>query len=80
MASRPGKLFWIEIGLSGAAAVLAIVTLISREWIELLTGWDPDHGSGALEWSLALGLAVIALILAALARFEYRRSHPATDT
>ncbi|NEA30677.1 DUF202 domain-containing protein [Streptomyces sp. SID13031] len=79
MTNNPGKLFWIELGLSAAAAALAILTLITREWIELLTGWDPDHGSGSLEWSLAVGLVVIALILAALARLEYRRSHPATN-
>jgi hypothetical protein len=73
MTAARGKLFWTEVGLSAAAATLAVFTLITREWIEVLTGWDPDHGSGSLEWAIALALAVVALILAVLARVEYRR-------
>jgi hypothetical protein len=79
MTANRGKLFWTEVGLSGAAAALALLTLITREWIEVLTGWDPDHGSGSLEWAIAVGLAVVALIFAVLARVEFRRAHPATD-
>jgi hypothetical protein len=37
MAGNQRRRFRLKGGLSAVAAVLAIVTLISREWIELLT-------------------------------------------
>lgn len=45
------------------AAALAVLTLISREWIEVMTGWDPDNGDGTMEWLLVRGLATVAVVL-----------------
>ena len=75
----PRKRFWIEAALSSAAAILFVVTLVSREWIELLTGWDPDHGDGSLEWAIVVGLAFGALIAGAAARVEWKRARPVVD-
>lgn len=69
--------FWWEVGLAAASAVLTIVTLISREWIELLFGVDPDGGDGSLEWLIVAGLAAAALLLAIAARLEWRRTSEA---
>jgi hypothetical protein len=65
--------FWIEVGLAVAAAGLAILTLITREWIELLFGVDPDQGSGALEWAIVIALFVASLALALIARWDRKR-------
>jgi hypothetical protein len=63
----------IEAALAVVSLLLAIVTAISAEWIEKLTGFEPDGGSGALEWGIALGFGAAALLLALLARRDHRR-------
>ena len=68
--------FWAAVVLGGISAVLATVTLISREWIELF-GVDPDNGDGSLEWAIVIVTAVIAAISLGWARLEWRQSHPA---
>ena len=80
MTGNQRRRFWVEAGLSAGTTVLAILTLISREWIEFLTGWGPDLGDGSLEWAIVLGLAVVALIAGVAARLEWGRAQPATDT
>lgn len=65
--------FWIEVALAVMAAGLAVLTLITREWIELLFGIDPDQGSGALEWALVAALFVASVALALIARWDRNR-------
>lgn len=63
--------YWIELALAVVGGLLFLLTLVSREWIEILTGWDPDGGSGALELAIALGLLAAAAVSALLARRDY---------
>jgi len=70
--------FWLQAGFSAAALVLTVVTLISREWIELLTGWDPDRGNGAVEWTIVAVLGLAAIVLGLAARKEWRRLRAVT--
>lgn len=69
--------YWVEIAVSAVAAVLLVLTLITREWIEVLTGVDPDGGSGTLEWALVAGFGVVAVGGIVAAVMERRRVVPA---
>lgn len=66
--------FWVMAVAGTAAAVLLVVTLISREWIEEVFGVDPDGGDGSLEWLVVLGLAAVTVVLGLGATVEWRRS------
>jgi hypothetical protein len=63
--------YWFEVVTAAIGAVLFVLTLVTREWIEILTGWDPDGGSGALELAIAIGLLAAAVISAVAARRDY---------
>ncbi len=69
--------YWIELGAAVLSAALLALTLVTREWIEVLTGFDPDGGSGALEWGIVAVLAAVAVVSAVVARVEWRRARPA---
>jgi hypothetical protein len=64
---------WTEGALAIATAVLAAATAISAEWIEWVTGLDPDGGSGALERGLVVALAAGAVALGVTAGRDFRR-------
>ncbi len=64
--------FWCEVGLCVLSAGLLAVTLVWHDWIEVVFGFDPDQGSGALEWMIAALSAAGAVSFAALARVELR--------
>lgn len=64
--------FWFETTVATLTAVLACITAVWPHWIEV-TGWDPDHSNGTLEWLVVAALATVALGSALLARAEWRR-------
>jgi hypothetical protein len=69
---RPVR-FWLEAGLAGVAGVLAVVTLLWRDWIELVFGVDPDGGNGSVEWLVVAVLLGAALAFGGLAAIDFRR-------
>jgi hypothetical protein len=62
-----------ETSLAVLTGVLGVLTPFWRDWIEVLTGWNPDHHSGSAEYALVAVLLVASLSCAAAARVSYRR-------
>jgi hypothetical protein len=59
--------------------LLAVVTVVWRDWIELVFGVDPDGGSGAAEWLIVLVLGIISVVSALAARSEWRQLAASTS-
>jgi hypothetical protein len=70
--------FWIELATGVTSAVLAVLTVLVPDWIEL-SGWDPDNHSGAAEWGLVGCLAVVSVasVLAASAELRHTAARSA---
>ena len=59
-----------ESALACLSALLAVTTLLWRDWIELVFRVDPDRGSGVLEWAVVGACVAMSVAFAALARRE----------
>jgi hypothetical protein len=66
--------FWFEAVTAAVGMALFVLTLFTREWLEALTGLDPDGGSGSVEVLLAVGLLAISAVATFGARRAYRRA------
>ena len=53
--------FWLETSMALVTSSLFVITLVQRDWIEIVFGVDPDSQSGALEW-LVVGALLVATI------------------
>ncbi len=66
----------VRIGLESAIALFAgalgVLTIFWHDWIEALTGWDPDHHNGSLEWLIVVALLAVAAVVGAVARRDWR--------
>jgi hypothetical protein len=65
--------FRLEATVATLALAAMTLTLVYPEWIERLLGFDPDHGSGLLEWgiSIALGALALAVLMGIMARRQF---------
>src|ERR1700730_10565363 len=80
MRSNFRRLFWVEIGLAAIAGLLALITPIFPDWIEFVSGWDPDQHNGSVEWMIVVGLFVVTVVMVALAAIEWRRTTATRST
>jgi hypothetical protein len=54
---------WAAV-VCASSFLVAVATLLWRNWIETVLGVDPDHGTGSLEWAMvALAFAVASILL-----------------
>jgi hypothetical protein len=79
-SKRLGPGFWAQSVMAGITGFLTILTLVWRDWIEGVFGFDPDHHNGSFEWKLVAIGAVLTAVFAALALHTWRRAavRPAT--
>jgi hypothetical protein len=68
MTKRQHALVQLETLLAAMTALLGFVTIFWRSWIEVITGWDPDHHSGAVEVFIVIGLLALSVILGLMAK------------
>jgi hypothetical protein len=66
--------FWFESALALVSLAALVLTLISKSWIETLTGLDPDAGSGAVEWAVAVVLTTVTISAVGMAHVELKRA------
>jgi hypothetical protein len=70
--------FWVEVGLAVFSAFLILLTLVWKDWIEIVFRVDPDHGNGSFEWLLVTLAIVGTVTFSTLARHEWERAQAAT--
>ena len=71
--------FWVEAAVAGLSTLAVLLTLAWPEWIEEVFGVDPDGGNGALEWAIVAVALILTLVLALMARTEWRRARAAPE-
>jgi hypothetical protein len=62
----------LESAIALCAGVIGVITIFWHDWIEALTGWDPDHHNGAFEWLIVAVLLAVAVIMGFMARRHWR--------
>jgi hypothetical protein len=62
----------LETAIAACAGILGVITIIWHDWIEALTGWDPDHHNGTFEWLIVAALLAVAIVLGVVARRHWQ--------
>jgi len=62
----------LETAVALFAGILGILTIFWHDWIEALTGWDPDQHNGTVEWIVVVGLLVVSAAIGLAARRHWR--------
>lgn len=69
--------FWLEAGMATVTSILFVITLVQRDWIEVVFGADPDNRNGTLEWLIVGVLLLVTITLFTLVSYEWRRARAA---
>ncbi len=61
-----------ETAIALLAGALGVLTIFWHDWIEALTGWDPEHHNGSFEAMIVAVLLLTAAAVGASARRVWR--------
>jgi hypothetical protein len=62
----------VEAAIAVFAGILGIVTVFWHDWIEALTGWDPDRDNGSFEWLIVAVLLAVAVAVGTVSRRHWK--------
>jgi hypothetical protein len=62
----------LEAIVALCAGILGTLTIFWHDWLEALTGWDPDHANGTVEWIVVIGLLTVSAAMGLVARRHWR--------
>jgi hypothetical protein len=62
----------LETAIALIAGTLGVLTIFWRDWIEAVTGWDPDYYNGSLEWLIVAALLAVSAVFGVAARRDWR--------
>jgi DMSO/TMAO reductase YedYZ heme-binding membrane subunit len=73
MLRSRGARFWLETVVALLSGILGVLSVFWRDWIERVTGWDPDRHTGSVEWAIIAALLIVSVAMALRARSEWQR-------
>ena len=62
----------LETAVALCAGILGVLTIFWLDWIEALTGWDPDHNNGTFEWLIVAALLAVSIVMGVVARRHWQ--------
>ncbi len=72
--------FWLEISMATVTGILFVITMIWRDWIEIVFNVSLDNGTGSFEWLIVGVLLAVTITLSVLARYEWHRAQNTMST
>ena len=64
---------WLKTFIGAGTGVLSVVTPIWPDWIEAISGWDPDHHDGSAEWMIVTALLLVTATMLAMVAREWQQ-------
>ena len=64
---------WLKTFIGAGTGVLSVVTPIWPDWIEAISGWDPDQHDGSAEWMIVTALLLVTATMLAMVAREWQQ-------